>query len=370
MTANLRRRSVIIEVLLHVAIWVIVFILPHYLLIYNDEDSPELYSFILKKTLFYVLLFYLNYFILFPYLFYRRRKILYVFAAIVTTFLVFFVSEIVIEETRPRHNETEERKIHEEEVKKPDVLKPDDRRHEPGHKPPPRFPLAYNNLVTFFLITGAGLGLRFAKKIQETEQRRKEAEQEKLNTELVMLKNQIHPHFFFNTLNNIYALIEVNSPNASDAVLKLSRLMRYVIYESETKSAMLSREIEFMKNYIDLMKLRLSNKVTLEVDFPADYSDTEIQPLLLITFVENAFKHGISYSMPSFISIAIKVNSGCVEFTCRNSIVTTHEELTQESTGLGLDNIRKRLQMLYPEKHELSIRADNSVFDVYLKINT
>ena len=135
----------------------------------------------------------------------------------------------------------------------------------------------------------------------------KETEKEKLNSELAFLKNQISPHFFFNTLNNIYSLISINAEDSQKAVLKLSKLMRYLLYESEQGNTKLSNEIDFMNNYIDLMKLRMNDKVDLTVSFPKKYEDKNIPPLLFIPFIENAFKHGISYREKSFIDINMMV---------------------------------------------------------------
>ena len=152
-------------------------------------------------------------------------------------------------------------------------------------------------------------------KLNQTEKRQKELEKEKLNSELAFLKNQISPHFFFNTLNNIYSLIGINGPTAQESVLKLSKLMRYLLYESEHGETMISHEIDFMNNYIDLMKLRLSSRVELKVDFPKEFSDFPIPPLLFVPFIENAFKHGISARDRSFIHITLKINNNQISFT-------------------------------------------------------
>jgi two-component system, LytTR family, sensor kinase len=369
MTENLKKKFSLLEMMLHICVWILVFIIPQYLLILQEEPSNSMYLFIFLKTVFYALIFYLNYFVLIPLLFFKQKRILYYVTALLSVLVIFYFSEEVGDMTRPRPPDFDKQEllsngneiIHEN-------FMPDD--GPMRHRPPPKWQFLYNNLITLLLVSATGLGLRFAKKIQETERLRKEAEKEKLNTELVLLKSQIHPHFFFNTLNNIYALTEAGSADASKAILKLSRLMRYVIYESETETTMLSKEIDFLKNYIDLMRLRLTGKVTLDVRFPDDYTDTEIQPLLFITFIENAFKHGISYNSPSFISIVLNVSSDNIEFLCRNSIIDIPDEIREERTGLGLENVKKRLDMLYPGKHQLTIVNENSVFEVNLKLIT
>jgi len=361
----MKNRFRLIELLLHIGVWILIFILPQYLMINNEEPENWLYLFILLKTLIYAAIFYLNYLILIPYIFYRGKKILYFLIFLLSVFFFFYISEISFEELRPKPLHFKEKIEPRCGFEQKSTAEFD---HPKNHKPPPKWPLMYNNLITLFLISLTGLGLRFAKKMIETEKERKEAEKEKINTELSLLKSQIHPHFFFNTLNNIYALTEAKSNDASKAILKLSKLMRYVIYDSDTNITMLSKEIEFIKNYADLMKLRLSSKVKLYINFPDKYIDTEIHPLLFITFIENAFKYGISYTAPSFIFIEMKVQSDIIEFVCRNSIVEIPEQ--PEHSGLGLENVKKRLNMLYPASHNLVITNKDSVFEVNLKLNT
>jgi len=201
----------------------------------------------------------------------------------------------------------------------------------------------------------------------ENEKQRKELEKERLNSELAFLKNQISPHFFFNTLNNIYSLVQINTDDAQKSILKLSKLMRYLLYETEHGNIQLSQEIEFMMNYLDLMKLRLTQKVELNVSFPVKYKDISIPPLLFIPFIENALKHGVSYRDRSFIHILMEVNDQEIIFSCSNSIVTKTEETAD--SGIGLENIKKRLALLFPLKHSLKITQADASFQVDLRIN-
>jgi two-component system, LytTR family, sensor kinase len=145
-------------------------------------------------------------------------------------------------------------------------------------------------------------------------------------------------------------------------------LMRYLLYESDYGETMISSEIDFMNNYIDLMKLRLSPKVELQVDFPKEFSDFPIPPLLFIPFIENAFKHGISYRDRSFINIAMKIVDDQVNFSTENSIGKSSQTGDLQHSGIGLENVRKRLGLLFPGKHELKIEQDETVFRVGLSI--
>ena len=213
------------------------------------------------------------------------------------------------------------------------------------------------------------LGLRVLERQSKIEKIQEEMERAKLNSELAFLKNQISPHFFFNTLNNIYSLIGINTDDSQKAVLKLSKLMRYLLYESEQGDTKLSQEIDFMTNYIDLMKLRMSDKVALSVSFPEKYEDMSISPLLFIPFIENAFKHGISYREKSFIDISMQSGKNSISLKCLNSRIQKNGNSEKEHPGIGLENAVKRLNLLYPGRHELKITETDKTFEVLLFIN-
>lgn len=226
------------------------------------------------------------------------------------------------------------------------------------------FNYAFNSLFLVFF----SMGLRVLERHSQTEKLQKELEKEKLNSELAFLKNQISPHFFFNTLNNIYSLISINAEDSQKAVLTLSKLMRYLLYESEQGNTRLSNEINFMNNYIDLMKLRMSEKISLTISFPEKYDDINIPPLLFIPFIENAFKHGISYREKSFIDISILAVNDSINFRCANSLIKSREEAESTHSGIGLENVSKRLNLLFPGKYELKINKSDTSFEVVLKI--
>lgn len=161
-------------------------------------------------------------------------------------------------------------------------------------------------LLSTLLVLGLGTSVAAVQRGQREVELRRALEQEKTVTELSWLKAQLNPHFFFNTLNNIYALTLLDGDQAREALHRLSRLMRYVLYETQTGTAPLSQELQFVQDYLDLMQLRLTDDVTLEFERPAPLHDTPVAPLLLLTFVENAFKHGVSALAPSRISIRVR----------------------------------------------------------------
>lgn len=361
------RRLIII--LLHLFVWATVFILPAYLLFVDSNfDKGFLWRNYIQIAV-YAIIFYINYLWLIPRFFYTNHRAVYFMYAslllIVTTAVISYANPMFPREPKPEAGA--------EMRKPPDYLQkpPEFRNKMPLEmkriRPSNVFP-AYNFLLTGLLISGIALGLSFSDQATEKEKQRKEAEKEKLNTELAFLKNQINPHFFFNTLNNIYSLVQISVGDGQKAILQLSKLMRYLLYETEKGSIRISQEIDFIKTYIELMKLRLTSKVELDIQFPESYPDTMISPLLFLPFIENAFKYGVSNRTPSFIKINLEINGNELHFECHNSLTGTPEQLNASHQGIGLDNVRKRLSLLYPGKHDLNVYNDETAFHVILKL--
>ncbi|WP_342088333.1 sensor histidine kinase [Dyadobacter sp. OTU695] len=189
---------------------------------------------------------------------------------------------------------------------------------------------------------------------------------EKSLAELDLLKQQLNPHFFFNTLNNLYALSLQRSEQTPESILQLSELMRYVIYKAREPFVGIQDEVKYLNDYLQLQKIRL--KRSLDLQFEKEIADSTIQvaPLLLIVFVENAFKHGVeSAENPAFLHITLQADRRSVRFVCKNSF----EPATDAHTGIGLTNLRKRLALLYPGKHRLIAEAENGVFVASLEID-
>ena len=182
------------------------------------------------------------------------------------------------------------------------------------------------------------------------------------------MKNQISPHFFFNALNNIYGLIAVDSDKAQQSVEKLSGLMRYLIYDSNIDTIELKKEFNFNLKYVMLMQQRLSSKVKLYVDIDNNIPDEKIPPLMFIPFIENAFKHGISYRGDSFISILLKTEGNHLVFTCENSIPQNANKPIKEKGGLGIVNIKRRLNLLYGDKALLTQSEKEGVYTIKLQV--
>jgi LytS/YehU family sensor histidine kinase len=186
-----------------------------------------------------------------------------------------------------------------------------------------------------------------------------------------MLKTQVNPHFLFNTLNNIFGLANKNKePVVADSISKLAEIMRYQTYESKDGKIVISKEIEYLKNYIDLQKLRFTKDDNIEIEFniTGDTESVFVEQLILLPLVENTFKHGVSLQNKTEILINLEIDKTRLIFRVKNTINPSVTKATKENSGLGLDNLRKRLALLYPEKHRLKITKDLNYFEVVLSL--
>lgn len=228
----------------------------------------------------------------------------------------------------------------------------------------------YWNIVFALFMTGANSGIKLIYKSIRDEQVMTELKRQNLQAEMDYLKYQINPHFFMNTLNNIHALIDINSEYAKNAVIELSKMMRYVLYESGSATIPLRHDIEFLNNYVGLMRIRYPNDIDIKLHYTSSHpAAVSIPPLLLIVFVENAFKHGISYDKKSFIQINIMYYDGKVECLVVNSRHSNRDN--KRTSGIGLDNVKKRLELIYGADYTLKIVDDEpSTYEVKLIIPT
>lgn len=225
--------------------------------------------------------------------------------------------------------------------------------------------------VAFFgglMLMGMNLGVKLYFKTQEDREQRERLEKQDLERQLEYLRYQVNPHFFMNTLNNIHALVDINPERAKTTIVELSKMMRYILYEGDKKYIPVQREALFLNNYIELMRLRYSSRVSINLDIPEMMPDVMLPPLLLIIFVENAFKHGVSYAAPSFIDIKVTVTQEMLQFKCRNSRQEQKPDEKKKKGGVGLANARRRLDLLFHDKYSLEIKEDDKEYDVQLEI--
>ena len=327
-------------ILLHAFVWSVLFALPHFFLPSDSRVVKRGFfppSFFIITNLYHIALFYFNAYAVYP-LFFNKRKwwlflLLLAGIAIGSYYLKLFITrswypEVTMDEWAYRI-------------------------------------LFFPTLAFLFIST---LYRLIADKIQH-EKKQKEIVAEQLAIKLKFLRSQINPHFIFNILTNLVSLARKKSDQLEPALLKLSELMRYMLYESDGSKVPLSQEIEYLQSYIDLQRLRFGDDISIEVNIniPQDRNQYSIEPMMLIAFVENAFKHGTGVDDP-FIKINLTVENNKLEFDVKNKHAGETPEIKDGNSGIGLENVKSRLMLLYPKQHSLIVKKDASIFDVHLTL--
>lgn len=286
-----------------------------------------------------LIFFYLNFFYLIPKLFFKKKYFVFIFCLVLIYVAISFVPDLFFNHQNPR--------FHPKPV-------PNDRFYDLH----PIFP--QNVFFQFCLVAFVSLLIKINMRL-------KEVESEKLKSEVAYLRAQINPHFLFNTLNGIYALALERSESTADAVFRLSGMMRYAINESQKSTVSIEKEFEYIHHYLALQKLRITPDTILEYNIESDDNSLQIPPLLLISFIENAFKYGLNPEKESMIDICIKVKNNQLYSNIKNSIVAKPYE--EEKSSIGILNTKKRLELLFPKKHKLSIFESDDFFNVELIID-
>jgi len=228
---------------------------------------------------------------------------------------------------------------------------------------------AIGTFVTAVLVSAFVALLRFFSEWQNLEEQRKELKNEKLDAELKFLKSQVNPHFLFNTLNNLYSLAYSQSPKTTEVISRLSQMMRYMVYDSNHDLVPLEKEIDYMQNYISLEKLRMNEVIPITFEIEGDPIQKKIAPLLLIPFLENAFKHGVSNSNPnSWVKAKLNTQGQHLHFEVTNSRLNHQGTAGATNSGIGLENVKKRLELKYQGLYHLKIDASDTQFSAILDI--
>lgn len=329
------------KTLTHIASWAVVFIMPALIFISegNQRFEEALYR-SLASLPFLMLLFYLCYFWLIDKLWFKKQYIFFILVA-VTLILCVSYSKYELFSYFDLHK---------------------GKRHMP-----PFHAFVYFDFLSNLLPVVFAMAIRYAQRNFSLEIAQKEAQAHKLQADLTQLRYQLQPHFFFNALNNIYSLIEFDPQKAQQSVHSLSKLMRHFMQNSDQKQISLAEEVDFLQQYISLMQLRLTDKTTVQVDFPKQVPQLTIAPLLFISLVENAFKHGVSATTTTTLSFSLKVEGNTVIFRSENTKIPTQESLY--SSGIGIDNLKKRLTLLYPERHQYTIEEKEGKYIAQLTID-
>jgi LytS/YehU family sensor histidine kinase len=230
------------------------------------------------------------------------------------------------------------------------------------------FPKIIKMFVVTYPVAFVAVAIKLLKYWYANQQAQQILTKEKLQAELKFLKTQIHPHFLFNTLNNLYALTLKKSDRAPETVLKLSELINYMLYECTSDEVPLSKEIKFIRNYIDIEKMRYGDKLDVEIRVTGDVQDRKIAPLILLPFVENCFKHGASEELQqSWVKLTIDAQPHVLIIKVENNKASDNGHTRKE--GIGIQNVKRRLDLLYPGRHELKIMSGEETFLIILTIN-
>jgi hypothetical protein len=224
------------------------------------------------------------------------------------------------------------------------------------------------NMIISFLIVGSSTTFKVIGQWLISDDRRKDLEKEQLKTELAFLRHQVSPHFFMNTLNNIHSLIDLNTEDAKDAVIRLSTMMRYLLYDTSQGQTSLKKEIGFIESYISLMQLRFSKHVTVTLEVPEGIPDIEIPPMLFISLLENSFKHGVSYQKDSYVLFKIELAENRLNCTIRNSKQYKAPEVGNKYSGIGLTNIKKSLDLHFGKNYQYEVKETENEYLVFLSV--
>ena len=329
-------------ILVHVLFWAAFLLLP--LVFFDNYDSRlrflRYWGYQIVLTALY---YYLNYFVFIPRILLKKKMVLYVLTLVLVMgvmMVITFIYREVLHYTGIYTHRAE------------------------GFD----WKVVYIPIFPCVLAFGISTFVRLTTQWMAIERGKQDLENEKLTSELGFLKSQINPHFLFNTLNNICSLARKKSDETESALIKLSDIMRYMIDDSKEDKVMLSKEIEYLQNYIDLQRMRLSGKVRIDFTITGDTESHQIDPLLLIPFVENAFKHGVSYLEEPLIRISLAVSDSRLSFHVENTKFRNKGDDLRAEPGIGLRNVRRRLELLYPGRHELRITEEDELFRVDLTI--
>ncbi|WP_366186589.1 sensor histidine kinase [Flavobacterium ovatum] len=331
------------KILIHSIIWCL-FILAALIPFYENKsniNSDFCFQWISGISLFYV-----NFYYLVPRFLLQKKlwEYLMILFAIIVLFLMirlaFFPHEIHLED-HPIENFTPKRR--------------------------PHFFMKFLPILFYLFITAGSTVIKTLSEYYTNQQNKLIAESTRTATELNYLRKQTNPHFLFNALNSIYSLAYQKSDKVPDAIVTLSEMMRYMLYETDNQTVFLEKEINYIKNYIELQKLRLNNIENIYINIHGNTKDKQIEPLLLIAFVENAFKYGTNYKGVAYVKIKITIEDDNLDFWIENKIQEFNKD--PDNSGIGMNNIESRLNLLYPNSHQLTILEQNKNYSVHLKLN-
>lgn len=376
-TINIKQENVT-----YIAMWLLLFSTPMLILIIHASSNSNLdidwwtIMHIEEILAMYFVAFLVHNFLLAPMLLYKQQTWRYVCSILilVVAFIALqsWIRPIMHEQQRhrPRAEMPMMQRYYKADNFRDDRPRPQfDDRPRPQFKEPRPFigPAELTNTLALIFLMGMNLGVKLYYKADKDRNRMQQLEKENLKQRLNYLRYQISPHFFMNTLNNIHALVDIDPEKAKKSIVELSKLMRHILYDGDTNISPLSDEVQFLQNYIALMKMRFTGMVKVNTDFPAMTSQKGIAPLILAIFAENAFKHGVSYKSPSNIDMTLRChNNEFILFTCKNSKRKDGAKEKDLDGGIGLRNVRNRLELIYGDRYHIDIKDTEDNYKVRL----
>ena len=376
-TINIKQENVT-----YIAMWLLLFSTPMLILIIHASSNSNLdidwwtIMHIEEILAMYFVAFLVHNFLLAPMLLYKQQTWRYVCAILilVVAFIALqsWIRPIMHEQQRhrPRAEMPMMQRYYKADNFRDDRPRPQfDDRPRPQFKEPRPFigPAELTNTLALIFLMGMNLGVKLYYKADKDRNRMQQLEKENLKQRLNYLRYQISPHFFMNTLNNIHALVDIDPEKPKKSIVELSKLMRHILYDGDTNISPLSDEVQFLQNYIALMKMRFTGMVKVNTDFPAMTSQKGIAPLILAIFAENAFKHGVSYKSPSNIDMTLRChNNEFILFTCKNSKRKDGAKEKDLDGGIGLRNVKNRLELIYGDRYHIDIKDTEDNYKVRL----
>lgn len=337
-------KNKLLAAFLHLLVWLVLFMLP-YLLSSGQNQAIQAVVFFSWIPLFlYAIIFYCNYFLLVERFLFAKKIIWFILMNLILITIFVLVNQYIKDWFFFKHI------VH---PGKEDPFKPS------------RSLFIYTDLILFSVPVVFSIAVKTTERWIKTEVERKEAVTIKLESELQHLKYQLQPHFFFNSLNNIYSLVDISPEQAKQTIHSLSKLMRYLLYQTNDEKVCLTNEIQFITNYIELMKLRFTENTKIQYDFPVLKTDLQVAPLLFISLIENAFKHGVSASQETEIIFKMSIDENRINFSIKNHNFPKTDS-DKSGSGIGLQNMEKRLQLLYPDKYQFTTVIEDGFFIVNL----
>jgi two-component system LytT family sensor kinase len=325
---------------IHIVVWAAILMLPFIFTSENegtrDKDSLAFRNLDHTTNFLWLGMFYLNAGILIPHFFYKKKYVWYVGSVLISFLIIMGLHGILFFLFVPKHH------FH-------------------------LLTSSKHNSLPFLFTILVSMAYKVIYDRFRNESEAAALQRENLKTELAFLRSQISPHFLFNVLNNIVAMVRLKSEELEPTIMKLSSLLQYMLYDSDDEKVLLKNEIDSLQDYIDLQKLRFTSKLNLQVHLNVKEEWHSIEPMLLIPFVENAFKHGNALSEDPAIIIDLEVTNDELDFTVKNKYTNT-ETAKDKTSGIGLTNVKRRLELLYPKTHQLDIEDSDGWYKVHLKL--